>query len=307
MIMEFVEGVTLEKRAGQAALSTDEVLSYAAQVLAALSYAHARGVIHRDLKPANMMVTGYGVLKLMDFGIAKSSNELQLTRPGTTMGSVYYMSPEQVSGGTVDARSDIYSLGVTLYELLTGRKPFQADTAYSVLNAQLNTAPQPPIELNSSLPPGLNDIILTSLAKDPAKRFQTADAFRNALRSLPNATAPLNERPSVMPFTSHAHPSADVAASAQSAIAGGPAVCSSRAKQQYRTYSGQEPTHSVDCDGRCSRGAWNDRRGHHSSAFPFHPRQAPRTGTGTSAVSPGSPGRGGNAFCARAHAPTPPG
>ncbi len=199
MIMEFVEGVTLEMRAGQAALSTDDVLSYARQVLAALSYAHARGVIHRDLKPANIMVTTSGVLKLMDFGIAKSSNELQLTRPGTTMGSVYYMSPEQVSGGTVDARSDIYSLGVTLYELLTGRKPFQADTAYSVLNAQLNTAPQPPIELNSSLPPGLNDIILTSLAKDPAARFQTADAFRNALRTLPNATATLNERPAAKP------------------------------------------------------------------------------------------------------------
>jgi eukaryotic-like serine/threonine-protein kinase len=184
MIMEFVEGVTLEKKASKASLPVDEVLSYASQVLAALAYAHSRGVIHRDLKPANMMVTGHGVIKLMDFGIAKSTGDLQLTRPGTTMGSVYYMSPEQVSGGTVDARSDIYSLGVTLYELLTGRRPFQADTAFSVLNAQLNTPPQPPIELNLSLPPALNNIIMTALGKDPAVRFQTADAFRNALRSL---------------------------------------------------------------------------------------------------------------------------
>jgi eukaryotic-like serine/threonine-protein kinase len=184
MIMEFVEGVTLEKKAAKAALPVEEVLSYASQVLAALSYAHSRGVIHRDLKPANMMVTGHGVIKLMDFGIAKTSSELQLTRPGTTMGSVYYMSPEQVSGGTVDARSDIYSLGVTLYELLTGRRPFQADTAFSVLHAQINTPPQPPIELNKSLPAALNNIILTALAKNPAQRFQTAEAFRNALRSL---------------------------------------------------------------------------------------------------------------------------
>ena len=104
MVMEFVEGATLEMRGSKTALAVDEVLGYASQVLAALSYAHSRGVVHRDLKPANMMVTGHGVIKLMDFGIAKSSTELHLTRPGTTMGSVYYMSPEQASGGSGDAR-----------------------------------------------------------------------------------------------------------------------------------------------------------------------------------------------------------
>ncbi len=113
MIMEYVEGTTLEKLPTQSQLPVDQVLEYSTQVLSALSYAHSRGVTHRDIKPANIMITSHGLVKLMDFGIAKSTNDMQLTRPGTTMGSVYYMSPEQVRGGTVDARSDIYSFGVT--------------------------------------------------------------------------------------------------------------------------------------------------------------------------------------------------
>lgn len=184
MVMEFVEGVTLEKRASESPVSLDEILNYAGQVLAALSYAHSKGVTHRDIKPANIMITSHGQVKLMDFGIAKSTTDLQLTRPGTTMGSVYYMSPEQVRGGAVDARSDIYSFGVTLYEMLTGRRPFQADTAYTVLNAQLNEAPQPLTQINSSIPPELNNIVLRAMVKAPEGRFQTADDFRAALRAI---------------------------------------------------------------------------------------------------------------------------
>src|SRR5277367_932475 len=196
MIMEFVEGVTIEKRASEAPIPVNEVINYSMQVLSALSYAHSKGVTHRDIKPANIMLTTHGLVKLMDFGIAKSTNDLQLTRPGTTMGSVYYMSPEQVRGGTVDARSDIYSYGVTLYEMLTGRKPFQADTSYSVLNAQLNEAPTPPAQINPALSPELNNIVLRAMVKSPDGRFQTADEFRNALKSLqaqapgPQVTAP---------------------------------------------------------------------------------------------------------------------
>ena len=184
MVMEFVEGVTLEKRATESPIPLDEIFNYSSQVLAALSYAHSQGVTHRDIKPANIMITSHGQVKLMDFGIAKSTTDLQLTRPGTTMGSVYYMSPEQVRGGTVDARSDIYSFGVTLYEMLTGRKPFQADTAYTVLNAQLNQAPEPPAQINPSIPPELNGIVLHAMAKAPEGRFQTAEEFRTALRNL---------------------------------------------------------------------------------------------------------------------------
>jgi eukaryotic-like serine/threonine-protein kinase len=189
MVMEFVEGTTLDKLSTQ--LHLDQILDYSMQVLAALSYAHGKGVTHRDIKPANIMITTHGVVKLMDFGIAKSTNDLQLTRPGTTMGSVYYMSPEQVRGGTVDARSDIYSFGVTLYEMLTGRKPFQSETSYSVLNAQLNEAPTPPAQWNPALSPQLNDIVLRAMAKDPAQRFQTAEEFRTALKAVrEHAAAP---------------------------------------------------------------------------------------------------------------------
>ena len=183
MMMEFVEGFTLEHRGQQGAMPGGEVVQYISQTLSALSYAHARGVVHRDIKPANIMVTSHGIAKLMDFGIAKSKVDNNLTRPGTTMGSLYYMSPEQVRGTTVDARSDIYSIGIVLYELLAGHRPFEADTTFTILNKQLNEQPRAPIEVNPSLPPALNDIILTALAKDPAQRFQSADAFRNALKS----------------------------------------------------------------------------------------------------------------------------
>jgi len=209
MIMEYIEGFTLDQRAKQGAMSVDEVLGYITQVLSALSYAHSRGIVHRDMKPSNMMVTPHGVVKVMDFGIAKSATDPHATRPGTTLGSLYYMSPEQVRGSGVDARSDLYSVGVSLYELSAGRKPFQADTTFDILNQQLNVAPQPPIEYNPNLPPALNEIILTALAKDPMQRFQSADAFRNALQSVKvslgaagvrtQTAAPAGSQPSAQP------------------------------------------------------------------------------------------------------------
>jgi serine/threonine protein kinase len=184
MMMEFVEGSTLEQIAKQGPIPQSDVIKYMQQVLAALSYAHGRGVVHRDIKPANIMVTSQGVVKLMDFGIAKSRTEQDLTRPGTTMGSLYYMSPEQVRGGTVDARSDIYSVGVMMYELLAGRRPFVADSAYEILNQQCNVVPQSPVEVNAQLPAPLSDIIVCAMAKDPANRFQNAQALSNALRQV---------------------------------------------------------------------------------------------------------------------------
>jgi serine/threonine-protein kinase len=184
MVMELVEGVTIEERLKGGPLPVEQALDAAAQVLAALGYAHERGIIHRDIKPANMMVSSGGVLKLMDFGIARAAGDRKLTATGTTLGSLYYMSPEQIKGEELDARSDLYSFGVSLYEMVTGARPFRGDSDFSVMSAHLEKQPVPPIEVDSRLPAALNEIILMSIAKEPAKRFQSAKAFAGALASL---------------------------------------------------------------------------------------------------------------------------
>jgi len=184
MVMEYVEGTSLATRLERGPIAPAEAVNYVDQVLAALSYAHQRQVIHRDIKPANMMLTPENVVKLMDFGIARTGTDRTLTATGTTLGSMYYMSPEQVKGGTTDARSDLYSLGVTLYEMVTGQRPFKADSDYSLMAAQVQQPPRPPIELRADLPAALNEIILLAMAKEPSQRFQSADAFRKALSSV---------------------------------------------------------------------------------------------------------------------------
>src|SRR5580704_5455193 len=190
MIIEYVEGETLANRVARAPMSTAEVVNYASQCLDALSYAHKQNIIHRDIKPANMMITPEGVVKLMDFGIARSNKDGSLTSTGTTLGSLNYMPPEQVRGESADARSDIYSFGASLYEMLTGKLPFDTDSQYALMTAQLNTDPPPPITLRSDLPPALNQIIMMCMAKDPEKRFQSADALRAALKTVPVSALP---------------------------------------------------------------------------------------------------------------------
>ena len=200
MIMEFVDGLTLQQLAQEGRLDPEKVINYAHQVLAALSFAHSRGVVHRDIKPANIMVTPQGTVKLTDFGIAKSRAKDELTRPGTTVGSLYYMSPEQARGGSaVDARADIYSVGINMYELLAGRRPFEDESAYVILHNQLNVAPRPPIEFNPLLSKPLNDLILKTLEKDPEKRFQSAAAVSDALREATGiaASTPIERAPFV--------------------------------------------------------------------------------------------------------------
>ncbi len=210
MLMEYVEGVTLEKMMEAGRIPIDRAVDYIVQVLSALSYAHARGVVHRDLKPANMMVTENGLVKLMDFGIARMKADNKLTETGKTVGSLYYMSPEQINGtAEPDPRSDLYSLGVTLYELATGARPFQGDSGYKIMAAHLENRPLPPIEKSPGLPRGLSDIVMQALEKDPKKRFQSADAFRNALlsvcspgkaaMSVPSPPAPRPVAPAVSP------------------------------------------------------------------------------------------------------------
>jgi serine/threonine-protein kinase len=192
MIMEFVDGVSLAKELEKGPLAPGEAAAYTAQVLDALAYAHGRGVVHRDIKPANIMITDAGVAKLMDFGIARVEADSRLTQTGAAVGSLAYMSPEQINGSNPDPRSDIYSLGITLYEMVTGKRPFEGDSGYSIMSAHLKQTPVAPIELTPGLPPDLSDIILMAIAKEPAGRFQSAAAFRGALVSVfPGIAAPM--------------------------------------------------------------------------------------------------------------------
>ncbi len=184
MIMEYVDGVTLSSRVHEGAIPPADAVRYVDQVLSALSYAHKLNIVHRDIKPANMMLTSDGTVKLMDFGIARSGGDRSLTTTGTTLGSLNYMPPEQVKGEPADARSDIYSLGVSLYEMVTGMLPFEANSNYSLMAAHIEQIPKAPIVHKPGLPENLNQIILMALAKDPAKRFQSADAFRGALNTV---------------------------------------------------------------------------------------------------------------------------
>ena len=181
MVIEYIEGQSLDvlMRAGRVDLWTGVELIE--QVLSALAYAHSRHVIHRDIKPANIMLTSYGVVKLMDFGIARPTDDSNLTQPGMALGSVYYMSPEQVRGGHGDERSDIYSVGITLYELVTGVRPVQGSSSYSVMNAHLDQIPASPDTLNGDIPAVLAAAILKALEKDPDSRYRDAEAFRAAL------------------------------------------------------------------------------------------------------------------------------
>ena len=192
MIMEYVEGTTLADRLEHGPIPVPEALNYIGQVLNALSYAHHQHVIHRDIKPANIMVTPEGVVKLMDFGIARAGDGHSLTMTGTTLGSFGYMSPEQVKGEATDARSDLYSVGVSLYEMVTGQRPFRADSDFSLMTAHVRELPKPPLELQPGISPALNEIILMAIAKDPAQRFQSAEAFANALSSVRAAASAAN-------------------------------------------------------------------------------------------------------------------
>ncbi len=185
MVMEYVEGHTIDGYMQQGRIPIQHAIGYMAQVLSALSYAHKLGVVHRDIKPANMMITPQGVVKLMDFGIALLAQDRKLTQAGQNVGSLYYMSPEQINGApNVDGRSDLYSLGVSLYQMLTGKRPFDGDSDFKIMAAHLQHTPVPPIEIDPDLPAALNEVIMLAIARDPDKRFQSADAMLSALTSL---------------------------------------------------------------------------------------------------------------------------
>ncbi len=182
IVTELVEGVTLAERLTLGPLPLREAFSYMYQALDALGYAHAQAVVHRDLTSGRMIVTPDGTLKLCDFGLAKSLTSPELTQVGTVIGTLGYISPEQVKGSpTLDARTDLYSLGVVFYEMVTGRLPFHAKSQFEIMLAHVKETPKPPSEVNAAVPEELDHIILKAMAKDPADRFQNADEFHTAL------------------------------------------------------------------------------------------------------------------------------
>ncbi len=182
MVMEFVRGRTLEdviKESGKlAAKATVDIM---AQTLDGMAHAHQLGILHRDIKPANIMITGDGKVKVTDFGIARVLGSSRMTREGRIIGTLEYIAPERIRGEETDARSDLYSAGVVLFEMLSGRLPFTSATDYGLMQAHMSEAPPPMVALGVNCPQALEDVVMRALAKNATERFQSANEFRDAV------------------------------------------------------------------------------------------------------------------------------
>ncbi|MBQ2989543.1 MAG: serine/threonine protein kinase [Clostridia bacterium] len=175
IVMEYIKGITLRdymNKKGQ--LHWKDACAFITQILQALDHAHMRGVIHRDIKPQNIMIMEGGFIKVTDFGIAKIPNAETVTLIDHAVGTIHYISPEQARGKKIDTRSDLYSLGVMFYEMVTGYLPFIAESSYEIMNKHINVAPKPPTQYLPQLPLGVEQIILCALEKDPTRRYQSA-------------------------------------------------------------------------------------------------------------------------------------
>lgn len=183
IVMEYIDGISLKEYIEQEGrLSWENTLSFTTQVLKALEHAHCRGVIHRDIKPQNIMLLADGTIKVTDFGIAKLTNVQTHTMTERAIGSVHYISPEQVSGGTVDERSDIYSVGIMMYEMLTGKVPFDNENPVSVAVMQLQNNAVSPRKLVPEIPEGLDEIVMKAMAKSSEDRFASVEEFLDDIK-----------------------------------------------------------------------------------------------------------------------------
>lgn len=190
IVMEYIKGITLrEYMTSKGKLTWRESAAFIAQILLALDHAHMKGVVHRDIKPQNIMVMEGGVIKVTDFGIAKIPDAETVTMVDHAVGTIYYISPEQARGKKIDNRSDIYSLGVMFYEMVTGRLPFLAENSYGIMHKQIHDAPQRPTKWTPELPLGVEQIILQAMEKQPQNRYQSASQMlRHVYRIQRNPT-----------------------------------------------------------------------------------------------------------------------
>lgn len=190
LIMEYVEGRSLKDLISERApLPPLEAIDISLQICDALEHAHENGVIHRDIKPHNILITRNGRVKVTDFGIAQAVSEVTMSHSGTMIGSVHYLAPEQARGGVIGATADIYSLGIVLYEMLTGDLPFHGETPVAVALKHLQESPRPVSVLNPNVPPALERIVMRTLEKDPSRRYPSAAALRSDLLAVKNALA----------------------------------------------------------------------------------------------------------------------
>jgi serine/threonine-protein kinase len=219
MVMEFVRGETLDnmiRRSGP--IPYEQAVAMFCQALEGLEHAHSLGIIHRDIKPANIMLTDTGIVKVMDFGIARVLGTSRMTKQGNIIGTIEYMSPEQVRGDETDARSDIYSAGILFYEMLTGRVPFESKSEFELMKSQIEDPPPPPRNF-AYVPEQAEEAIMRALAKKPDARFQSAAEFRQELfESMKGGTVPLGDSAPVYaaPATRVSAPAGPVSADAAS-------------------------------------------------------------------------------------------
>lgn len=191
MVMEFVEGESFEeliRRGGP--MNPRDAVPLFKQALLGIGAAHRMGIVHRDIKPANLMLNRQGIVKVMDFGIAKALGVRGMTRTGMQMGTIYYMSPEQIQGRGIDVRTDIYALGITFYEMLSGHVPFEGDSDFQIMNDHINTPPPPVTRYHPYAPKDFDNVIAKALEKNPDNRFQTVEEFGAALEHPENVPAP---------------------------------------------------------------------------------------------------------------------
>ena len=184
MTTEYVPGITVAERLESGPIATKDAVKYASDALSALQCAHGSGIIHRGLTAASLVITTEGFVRLSGFGLAKAIGDPQLTAVGTVVGALRYISPEQVKGTALDARCDIYSLGVVFYEILTGKLPFEGKGQFEIMLAHVNASPKHPSDVNAEVPREVGDIALKALAKEPEQRYQSAQEFRSALERL---------------------------------------------------------------------------------------------------------------------------